>query len=48
MSLSKDERKMLIVLICDKQTNMIVKNHMKYESKEYKELERLKVKIKDM
>lgn len=48
MNFSKDERKMLIDLICDRQTHMIVKDHTKYKSKEYKELEKLKVRIKDM
>lgn len=48
MNFSKDERRMLIDLICDKQTRMIVKDHTKYKSKEYKELEKLKVRIKDM
>lgn len=37
--LSKNERKLLIELICNEQTHMIVKDH---------ELEELKVKIKDM
>ena len=47
-SFSKDERKMLIELICNEQTHMIVKDHTKYESEKYKKLEELKVKIKDM
>ena len=42
--LSKNERKLLIELICNEQTHMIVKDHTKYESEKYHE----KVKIKDM
>ena len=45
---SKHEREILIGLICNEQTNMIVKNHTSYESDLYKMLEALKVKIKDM
>lgn len=46
--LSKNEKKLLIELICNEQTHMIVKDHSKYESTKYKNLEELKVKIKDM
>ena len=46
--LTKQNRKLLIELICNEQTHMIVKDHTKYESDRYKELEALKVKIKDM
>lgn len=46
--LTKDERKLLIELICDKQTRMIVKDYHDYDSDKYKQLEALKVKIKDM
>lgn len=45
---SKEERKILIKLICNEQTHMIVKDHTKYDSDKYKSLEALKVKIKDM
>lgn len=45
---SDEERQTLIELICDKQTHMIVKDHTKYNSKKYKLLEHLKIKIKDM
>lgn len=45
---SKEEKKTIIALICDSQTKMIVKDHTKYSSDEYKKLEQLKVKIKDM
>lgn len=46
--LTSDDRKLLIELICNEQTNMIVKDHTKYDSEKYKKLEELKVKIKDM
>lgn len=45
---SKEEKKILIELICNEQTHMIVKDHTKYDSNKYKSLEALKVKIKDM
>ena len=48
MILNKEEKKMLIELICNEQTHMIVKDHTKYDSDKYKKLEGLKVKIKDM
>lgn len=46
--LDKNEKKLLIELICNEQTHMIVKDHTKYESEKYKDLEALKVKIKDL
>lgn len=46
--ISKEERKILIELICNEQTHMIIKDHTKYDSDKYKRLEALKVKIKDM
>lgn len=46
--MNKEEKKILIALICNEQTNMIVKDHNKYKSSKYKDLEKLKVKIKDM
>lgn len=45
---TKEERKILIELICNEQTYMIVKDHTKYDSDKYKNLEKLKIKIKDM
>ena len=48
MKLNKEEKKMLIELICNKQTHIIIKDHTKYESDKYKKLEELKVKIKDI
>lgn len=44
----KDDKRLLIELICSEQTRMIVKDHTKYESDRYKHMEELKVKIKDM
>ena len=46
--MNKDEKKMLIELICNEQTHMIVKDHTKYNSDKYRKLEELKVKIKDL
>ncbi len=46
--LTKEEKKILIVMICEEQTNMIIKDHTKYESDKYKKLEEIKVKIKDI
>ena len=48
MTLNKEEKKILIELICNEQTHMIVKNHTKYDSQKYKKLEELKVKIKSL
>lgn len=48
MRISKEEKKLLIELICNEQTHIIVKDHTKYESEKYKKLEELKVKIKDI
>ena len=47
-AISKREKKMLIGLICDEQTRMIVEDHTQYDSDRYKDLETLKIKIKDM
>ena len=46
--MDKEEKKILIELICNEQTHMIIKDHTKYESDKYKKLEKLKVKINDM
>lgn len=46
--MNKEDKKLLLELICNEQTHMIVKDHTKYESDRYKHLEKLKVKIKDM
>lgn len=34
--LSKDDKKIMIELICNEQTHMIIKDHTKYESEKYK------------
>ena len=47
MNRSKEEKKILIDLICHRQTRMIVKHPEIYASDEYRKLEALKVKIKD-
>lgn len=46
--MNKEDKKVLIELICNEQTHMIIKDHTKYKSEKYKKLEELKVKIKDM
>ena len=46
--LNKEEKKMIIELICKEQTHKIIKDHTKYDSDKYKKLEVLKIKIKDM
>lgn len=45
---SDDEKKILIELICEKQTQKIIKDPMCYTLRKYQLLEKLKVKIKDM
>lgn len=47
-TLSGDDKSLLINMICHRQTSMIVKKPTSYESDEYKNLEGLKVKIKNM
>jgi len=47
MKLSKQEKRIIIELICNEQTHMIIKDSSKYSSSKYKELEKLKIKIKD-
>ena len=44
----KEEKKLLMELICNEQIHMIIKNHTRYDSDKYKKLEKLKVKVKDM
>ena len=48
MMFDKEEKKLLLELICNEQVHMIIKDHSKYESDKYKKLEELKVKIKDL
>lgn len=47
-SFTKEEKKLLIQLICNEQIHMIIKNKDKYESGKYINLEELKIKIKDI
>lgn len=47
-AINKREKKMLIELICNEQTRMIVEDNTQYDSDRYKDLETLKIKIKDM
>lgn len=46
--MTKNEKKLLLDLICNEQVDMIVKDHTAYESERYMKLERLKIAIKDM
>lgn len=46
--MTQKEKKILLELIGNEQIHMIIKDHTRYESEKYKELEELKVKIKDM
>lgn len=43
---NSEEKKILIDLICNEQTHMIRKDNSKYMSEKYKNLEKLKIKIK--
>lgn len=47
MKLNKEEKKLLLELIGNEQIHMIIKDSNKYASDKYKQLEELKVKIKD-
>ena len=44
----KEEKKLLMELICNEQIHMIIKNHTRYDSDKYKKLEELIIKIKDL
>lgn len=45
---TKEEEKLLLELISNEQIHMIIKDHTKYDSSKYKDLEKLKIKIKDL
>ena len=45
---TKEQKELLLELICNKQIDMILKNNNNYMNEEYRDLEQLKVKIKDM
>ena len=42
---TKEDRKMLLELICNEQVHMIIKDNSKYKSDKYKRLEELKIKV---
>lgn len=46
--MTENEKRLLVELICNEQTYMIVNDHTRYDTDKYKELEALKIKIKDM
>lgn len=48
MMFDKEEKKVLLELICNEQVHMIIKDHTRYESEKYVKLEELKIKIKDL
>lgn len=48
MAVDKEEKKMLLELICNEQIHMLVHNHKQHTSDKYKKLEELKIKIKDL
>lgn len=48
VNMDKEEKKLILELICNEQIHMIIKDHTKYESEKYKKLEKMKVKIKDL
>ena len=41
-------KKLLLELICEKQISLLLQDSMNYESAKYKQLEKLKVYVKDM
>lgn len=45
--MTKEEKKILLELVCNEQIHMIIKDHNKYDSDRYKKLEELKITIKD-
>ena len=46
--ISKEEKKILLELICNEQIHMIINDCSKYDSEKYIKLEELKIKIKDI
>ena len=46
--MTKEEKKILLDLICNEQIHMIIKDSTKYGSDKYKKLEEMKIKIKDL
>ena len=43
-----EDKRILINLICNEQTDMIIKDKSAYESEYYKQLEKIKIKVKDL
>ena len=43
-----EDKRILINLICNEQTDMIIKDKTAYESDYYMQLEKLKIKVKDL
>lgn len=48
MKLNKEERNILLEMVCNEQLHMIKKDVAKYKSCKYKTLEKLKVKLKNI
>ena len=46
--LTKEERRLLLEIICNEQVRMIVKDNGKYKSDKYKKLEELKIKVNSL
>ena len=46
--LNTEDVKVLVQLICEKQTAMIINNHSSFTDEKYINLEKLKVKVKDL
>ena len=47
-NMKKEDKNILIELICKEQTNMIVHNCTSHNSEKYKQLERIKIEIKEL
>lgn len=46
--MTEREKNLIVELICNEQTHMIIKDHTRYDTEKYKELEVLKIKIKNL
>ena len=46
--MTKEEKKILLELVCNEQIHMIIKDSTKYDFDKYKKLEEMKIKIKDL
>ena len=47
-NMTEREKNLIVELICNEQTHMIIKDHTRYDTEKYKELEVLKIKIKNL